>query len=165
MKKGGCPQEDDSGVKNEEIFNWKLAVLLCTGLLVASQVWAVEAPPVEASWMAPAREALVSAMSALKTAKGNADLLVLTNAGFGIARRFLRMAMCKMRTSQVYLPPDMRSNHIKPERRGDYYLAMWSYLRDKWSKAGALNVVFARDKPLGQWRYIVQEIYGLKLKM
>jgi hypothetical protein len=74
------------------------------------------------------------------------------HADFGIARRFVRMAMCMMRTSQVYLPPDMRSTHIKPERRADYYLAMWPYLRDKWSKANALNVAFAKDKPLGQWR-------------
>ncbi len=87
------------------------------------------------------------------------------HADFGIARRFVRMAMCMMRTSQVYLPPDMRSTHIKPERRADYYLAMWSYLRNKWSKAGGLNVAFAMDKPLGQWRYIVQEVYGIKLKM
>jgi hypothetical protein len=87
------------------------------------------------------------------------------HADFGIARRFVRMAMCMMRTSQVYLPPDMRSTHIKPVRRADYYLAMWPYLRDKWSKANALKVAFAKDKPLGQWRYIVQEIYGIKLKM
>jgi hypothetical protein len=49
----------------------------------------------------------------------------------------------------------MRSTHIKPERRADYYLAMWPYLRDKWSKANALNG-FAKDNPLGQWRYVVQ---------
>ena len=87
------------------------------------------------------------------------------HADFGIARRFVRMAMCMMRTSQVYLPPDMRSTHLKPVRRADYYLAMWPYLRDKWSKANALKVAFAKDKPLGQWRDIVQEIYGIKLKM
>ena len=87
------------------------------------------------------------------------------HATFGIARRFVRMAMCMMRTSQVYLPPDMRSTHLKPELRAEYYLAMWPYLRDKWSKAGALNVAFAKDKPLGQWRYIVQDIYGIPLKM
>ena len=35
------------------------------------------------------------------------------HADFGIARRFVRMAMCMMRTSQVYLPPEMRSTHIE----------------------------------------------------
>ena len=75
------------------------------------------------------------------------------------------MTMCMMRTSQVYLPPEMRRTQIKPERRADYYLAMWPYLRDKWSKVNALKVAFAKEKPLGQWRYIVQEIYRIKLKM
>jgi len=87
------------------------------------------------------------------------------HADFGIARRFVRMTMCMMWTSQVYLPSEMRNTYIKPERRADYYLAMWPYLRDKWSKANALKVAFAKDNPLGQWRYIVQEIYGIKLKM
>jgi len=87
------------------------------------------------------------------------------HAEFGMARRFVRMAVCMMRTSQVYLPPDMRSSSAKAEKRADYYLAMWPYLRDKWSKAGALNAAFAKDNPLGQWRYIVQEIYGIKLKI
>ena len=87
------------------------------------------------------------------------------HADFGIARRFVRMAMCMMRTSQVYLPPEMRSTHIEPGWRADYYLSIWPYLRDKWSKANALKVAFAKENPLGQWRYIVQQIYGIKLKM
>ena len=87
------------------------------------------------------------------------------HADFGIARRFVRMAMGMMRTSQVYLPPEMRSTHIRPTQRADYYLAMWPYLRDKWSKANALKIAFAKDNPLGQWRYIVQEIYGIKLEI
>ena len=87
------------------------------------------------------------------------------HADFGIARRFIRMAMCLMRTSQIYLPPDLRSTHIEPKCRADYYLSMWPHLKDKWSKIGALDLAFAKDKPLGQWRYIVQELYDLKLKM
>jgi len=63
------------------------------------------------------------------------------------------------------LPPEMRSTHIKPERRADYYLAMWPYLRDKWSKANALKMSFDKNNPLGQWRNIVQELYGVTLKM
>jgi transposase len=87
------------------------------------------------------------------------------HADFGIARRFIRMAMCLMRTSQVYLPPDLRRMRIEPERRADYYLSMWPYLKDKWCKTGALDMAFAKDKPLGQWRYIVQELYGINLKL
>jgi transposase len=87
------------------------------------------------------------------------------HAAFGMARRFVRMAMCLMRTSQVYLPPDLRCASVEPDRRADYYLSIWPHLRDKWSKAGALYAAFAKDKPLGQWRYIVQELYGIKFKM
>ena len=87
------------------------------------------------------------------------------HADFGMARRFVRMAMCLMRTSQIYLPPDLRIMFVSPEQRADYYLAMWPYLRDKWTKVGSLETAFAKDKPLGQWRNIVQELYGIKLKM
>ncbi|MGW8185834.1 MAG: IS110 family transposase [Desulfobacterales bacterium] len=87
------------------------------------------------------------------------------HADFGIARRFIRMAMCMMRTSQVYMPPDLRSTHIESELRANYYSSMWPYLKDKWGKAGALDMAFAKDKPLGQWRYIVKELYGINLKL
>jgi len=86
------------------------------------------------------------------------------HADFGMARRFVRIAMGLMRTSQIYLPPDLRRSDVKPERRADYYLSIWPYLKDKWSKAGAIDMAFNKDKPLGQWRCIVQEIYGIKLK-
>ena len=39
------------------------------------------------------------------------------HADFGIARRYLRMAMSLMRTSQVYLPPKLRKPGIKPNER------------------------------------------------
>jgi len=87
------------------------------------------------------------------------------HADFGMARRFVRMTMCLMRTSQIYLPPDLRCTHVEPKQRADYYLKMWPYLKDKWSKTAALDTAFAKNKPLGQWRYIVQELYGIKLKL
>lgn len=87
------------------------------------------------------------------------------HADFGIARRFIRTAMCLMRTSQVYLPPDLRSTYIAAECRADYYLSLWPYLKDKWSKVGALDMAFAKDNPLGQWRNIVKDLYGVKLKL
>ena len=87
------------------------------------------------------------------------------HADFGMGRRFMRMAMGLMRTSQVYLPPAVRDMHIRPELRAGYYLSMWPYLKTKWRKAGALDQAFAKDKPLGQWRHIVQELYGIKLKV
>jgi hypothetical protein len=87
------------------------------------------------------------------------------HADFGIGRRFLRMAMCLMRSSQVYLPPTLRSPKTQMQERAGYYLTAWPLLRDKWKKAHAHQAAFAKDQPLGQWRQMVQELYDIKLKL
>jgi transposase len=87
------------------------------------------------------------------------------HADFGIGRRYLRMAMCLMRTSQIYLPYRLRKAEAKLEERASYYLMTWPYLRGKWKKLGALKAAFSKDRPLGQWRQIVQELYDIELKL
>ncbi len=87
------------------------------------------------------------------------------HADFGMARRYLRMAMCLMRTSQVYLPPNLRKKGTDPKERANYYSMMWPYLRDKWQKAGALEAAFGDDRPLGRWRNMVQDLYEIKLTL
>ena len=87
------------------------------------------------------------------------------HADFGIARRYLRMAMCLMRTSQVYIPPKLRKPGINPEERARYYLMRWPCLRDKWHKLGALKAAFSEDRPLGRWRNMVQDLYEIKLTL
>jgi transposase len=87
------------------------------------------------------------------------------HADFGIARRYLRMAMCLMRTSQVYMPLRLRSGKVQREERAGYYLTMWPYLCEKWKKLGALEAAFAKDRPLGQWRDMVQQLYKIKLSL
>ena len=87
------------------------------------------------------------------------------HADFGMGRRYLRMAMCLMRTSQTYLPPQLRKAGVKLKERADYYLMTWPYLREKWNKLGALEAAFSKDRPLGQWRNMVQDLYEIKLKL
>ena len=87
------------------------------------------------------------------------------HADFGMARRFIRTALCLMRTSQVYLPPHLRQADIDPHVRAEYFLSLWPYLRDKWNKLDALKAAFSKNRPLGRWRYMVQELYGIKLKL
>jgi len=41
----------------------------------------------------------------------------------------------------------------------------WPKFREKWNKCGALDVAFAKENPLGQWRNMVQELYGITLKL
>jgi transposase len=87
------------------------------------------------------------------------------HADFGIGRRYLRMAMNLMRTSQIYLPPNLREGEYALEERASYYSENWPYLRDKWKKVGAHEAAFASNRPLGLWRRIVQEFYDIKLKL
>ena len=87
------------------------------------------------------------------------------HANFGMGRRYLRMAMSLMRTSQIYLPPRLRKADATLRERAGYYLMTWPYLRDKWKKLGALETAFTKDLPLGLWRQIVQELYEIKLKL
>ena len=87
------------------------------------------------------------------------------HANFGIGRRYLRMAMNLMRTSQIYLPLRLRKADATLEERAGYYLMSWPYLRGKWKKAGALEAAFAKDRPLGLWRQIIQELYDIKFKL
>jgi len=87
------------------------------------------------------------------------------HADFGIGRRYLRMAMCLMRTSQIYMPQRLRNREVKPEERAGYYLMTWPSLRKKWNEAGALEIAFEKERPLGQWRNMVQELYEIKLKL
>ena len=87
------------------------------------------------------------------------------HADFGIGRRYLRMAMSLMRTSQIYLPPGFRQADTTLQERAGYYLMTWPYLREKWQKYGALEVAFEKNRPLGQWRNIVQDLYEIKLKL
>jgi transposase len=87
------------------------------------------------------------------------------HADFGMARRYLRMAMCLMRTSQIYLPNALRKAQAQLEDRADYYLMSWPQLREKWQKLEALEIAFNPDQPLGQWRKIVQQLYGIKLTL
>ena len=87
------------------------------------------------------------------------------HADFGIGRRYLRMAMCLMRTSQIYMPQRLRNTQVKPEERAGYYLTTWPSLREKWNRAGALEAAFEKDRPLGRWRNMVQELHKIKLKL
>ena len=87
------------------------------------------------------------------------------HADFGMSRRYLRMAMGLMRTSQTYLPKSLRGKKSSMKGRGQYYLMTWPKLRGKWRDANALDIAFAKDMPLGQWRNMIQELYGIELKL
>lgn len=87
------------------------------------------------------------------------------HADFGIGRRYLRLATSLMRNSQIYLPPYLRKDEYSRKDRASYYLMAWPSFKDKWKQLGALEAAFAGDRPLGQWRQIVQQLYDIELKL
>jgi len=86
------------------------------------------------------------------------------HADFGMARRFLRMAMRLMRNGESYVPPELREGATL-EQLQTYYLQLWPKLLDKWVKAKAVKTAFASENPLGEWRNMIQEIYEIKLPL
>jgi transposase len=87
------------------------------------------------------------------------------HADFGIARRYLRIALCLMKTHQTYLPKRLRGKNIQMKERAEYYLETWQTLHEKWKRSGLLDLAFNRDMPLGQWRDMIQGLYGIKLTL
>jgi len=81
-----------------------------------------------------------------------------------MARRFLRIARALARSHFIYLPAHLRSG-AGPDARAQYILETWPDLLVKWKRLGAHREAFAPDAPLGQWRIIVQEIYGIDLPL
>ena len=41
----------------------------------------------------------------------------------------------------------------------------WPKLREKWRNTNALEIAFAKDMPLGQWRNMIEELYGVELTL
>jgi len=87
------------------------------------------------------------------------------HADFGMSRRYLRMAMCLMRTYQTYLPKSLRNTKTPKKERAHYYLMAWPKLHKKWMRANAADIAFEKNMPLGQWRNMIQGIYGIELKL
>jgi hypothetical protein len=49
------------------------------------------------------------------------------------------------------------------KERAQFYILTWSTLRAKWKRKDALGFAFDNDRPLGQWRNVVQDLYGIEL--
>ncbi len=87
------------------------------------------------------------------------------HADFGIARRYLRLAMSLMRNGQTYLPRYLRSKQVPMKERAEYYSKNWPKLHGKWRKAKTAEIAFDKALPLGQWRNMIEGIYGIELSL
>ena len=84
-----------------------------------------------------------------------------------MARRFLRIARALAKSHFIYLPASLRSDTTEADTqaRVQYVRETWPDLLDKWKRLGVHEKAFAPEAPLGRWRLIVQEIYGLDLPL
>ncbi len=82
-----------------------------------------------------------------------------------MARRFLRIARALAKNRFIYLPDQLRNNLPDTEARAQYILQSWPELLIKWKRLGMHKEAFAPDNPMGRWRIIVQQLYGIELPL
>lgn len=88
------------------------------------------------------------------------------NADFIMSKRLLRICKDLMRRGTVYRPKALLGPDTPPSDLATYYselwprlVAKWQLLRDRWDE------VFGPKCPLGQWRQMAQQLYGISLPL
>lgn len=66
---------------------------------------------------------------------------------------------------RAYLPSRLYRAPSQPEERGLYWEQYWPKLCAKWRAAAPLSQVFDPAQPLGRWRRMAQEAYGISLPL
>jgi transposase len=82
-----------------------------------------------------------------------------------MARRFLRIARALCKQHYIYLPSYLRGQNASAQARAEYILDSWPALLVKWKRLGVHQEAFAPERPLGQWRLLMQEIYDIELSL
>jgi hypothetical protein len=84
---------------------------------------------------------------------------------FGIAKRLVRLAKYLALTGTVYRPRAMMDPATPKAALAAHYQMVWEKLLSKWRQKADVHDVFAPERPLGQWRKMVQELYALELPL
>ncbi len=67
---------------------------------------------------------------------------------------------------RAYLPSRLyHPGSSQPQERGAYWEQYWPKLCAKWRPVAPLPLVFAATQPLGRWRQMAQEAYGISLPL
>lgn len=82
-----------------------------------------------------------------------------------MAKRLIRIAKNIELEGSIYRPKELLQEKTPREKLAEHAQATWTKLIAKWKNAADLNLVFAPQNPLGQWRAFAQELYGLKLAL
>jgi transposase len=86
------------------------------------------------------------------------------HADFGMARRYLRMALHIMRSGESYVPHALHKTEDQDALRA-HYIELWPTVKKKWQKTGALELACETENPLGKWRECIQKIYDIELPL
>jgi transposase len=84
------------------------------------------------------------------------------DARMRLARQLLRISLYMVDHQTFFLPPSLHRGGT-PEAIRDYYLHMWPKVLIKWRDAGAILEAVADKSPLGVWRHMAEELYGIEL--
>jgi len=84
---------------------------------------------------------------------------------FAMAKRLVRLAKHLAVNGTVYRPKALMDPNTPKATLAAYYQSLWEKLLPKWQAKADLHKVFGPKNPLGQWRKMVQELYGLDLRL
>lgn len=82
-----------------------------------------------------------------------------------MAKRLIRICKCVALSANIYRPKALLNEATPKEALADYYAAAWEKIVPKWKGVADLNFVFAAQNPLGKWRAMARELYGLELRL
>lgn len=98
-----------------------------------------------------------------KFAKRNANG---QHAAYAGARSLLRISRNLVTNEIPYLSPESRCNNATETERIKGYLSMWTKLIAKWRAIpGWQKILGDENHPIGFWRHVIKELYGIELPL
>lgn len=82
-----------------------------------------------------------------------------------MAKRLIRICKSMVLSGNIYRPKALLDAAAPKEALARHHAAAWEKLLPKWKDVADLSFVFAPQNPLGQWRRMVHELYGLELRL
>ena len=82
-----------------------------------------------------------------------------------MAKRLIRICKCVALGGHIYRPKALLAEGTPKAALAAHAEAAWAKLVPKWKGVADLGLVFAPQHPLGQWRALARELYGLDLKL
>jgi hypothetical protein len=82
-----------------------------------------------------------------------------------MAKRLIRICKSVVLSGAIYRPKALLDEKTPKEALAAHVQAAWPKLVTKWKTTADLALVFSPKHPLGQWRDLARELYGLELPL